>query len=344
MRKTVGTVSQQVIVRVLDDPGGTPELGVTSATGGLALYFWRRGALLSSFTIVSTLGGLASAFDAGGLTSIINGYYRVDPPNSAFATGSSGVFVGGFATSMIIVGQDFELVTDDTEELAAQLVTVSAAIDALADLTQDQVSTIVNSIFNTYDPPTRTEATADKASLIAEFALLNDITQNQVSTIVTSVVNTYDGPTRTEATADKASLIAEFALLNDLTAAQVNAEVDTALVDIHLDHWLAVSMPTGVPVNGAGLAVMAAVAGTFADFDDATDSLEAIRDRGDAAWLTGGGGTASAIASAVWDDHATRVLTAGTNLNDISQDQVSTIAVSAILDHVSTIAASALQR
>ncbi len=44
-------------------------------------------------------------------------------------------------------------------------------------------------------------------------------------------------------------------------------------------------------------------------WSSSTDTLEAIRDRGDAAWLTGGGGTAATVAAAVWNtmmaDHTT---------------------------------------
>lgn len=54
------------------------------------------------------------------------------------------------------------------------------------------------------------------------------------------------------------------------------------------------------------------VGGTY---DDATDSLQAIRDRGDAAWTTGAGGsapTAGEIADAVWDEALSGHTTAGT--------------------------------
>jgi hypothetical protein len=52
-----------------------------------------------------------------------------------------------------------------------------------------------------------------------------------------------------------------------------------------------------------------------ATFSGTTDSLEAIRDRGDAAWVTGAGGS-GITAEDVWT-YSTRVLTANTNLNDL---------------------------
>ena len=80
--------------------------------------------------------------------------------------------------------------------------------------------------------------------------------------------------------------------LNDLSAAQVNAEVDTALADIHLDHLLAVATG-GEVVNDSLWAnlVSSSATAAYADYDNTTDSLQALRDRGDAAWVTGAGGT-----------------------------------------------------
>src|SRR3990167_10220941 len=69
----------------------------------------------------------------------------------------------------------------------------------------------------------------------------------------------------------------------------VNTEVDTALADINLDHLV-----------GTATAIPAIVAGTYIDqmmddgtavYDRTTDSLQAIRDRGDSAWTTGAGGS-----------------------------------------------------
>jgi len=67
--------------------------------------------------------------------------------------------------------------------------------------------------------------------------------------------------------------------LNDLTAAQVNAEADTALSDIHLDHLLAVA-DSDTPVDNSIIAKLAAKGATadWSTFDNTSDSLEAIAD------------------------------------------------------------------
>jgi len=82
--------------------------------------------------------------------------------------------------------------------------------------------------------------------------------------------------------------------LNDLSAAEVNAQVDTALSDINLDHLLAVADADDV-VNDSVIAKLAASDGDWSGFDKGTDALEAIRDNQ-------AGADASAIADAVWDE------------------------------------------
>jgi hypothetical protein len=87
----------------------------------------------------------------------------------------------------------------------------------------------------------------------------------------------------------------------DLSATQktsVNAEVDTALSAIKLDHLIAVA-DADDPVNDSIIAKLAASDGDWSGFDKASDALEAIRDRGDAAWITGGGGGISDIINVV---------------------------------------------
>lgn len=79
---------------------------------------------------------------------------------------------------------------------------------------------------------------------------------------------------------------------NDLSAAQVNTEADTAIADARLDELLAADSD----IDGAAPPTVGSVfhelltktAGSFT-YDQTTDSVEAIRDRGDAAWITATG-------------------------------------------------------
>lgn len=131
--------------------------------------------------------------------------------------------------------------------------------------------------------------------------------------------------------------------LSTLTAAQVNTEVDTALVDIGLDHLLSASV-TGTDVADNSVVAKLVSKNATADWDtfvNTTDSLEALRDRGDAAWTTSTGFSTHTAAD-VWSV-ATRVLTAGTNIvlakgtgitgfNDLSAAQVNAEVDTALID------------
>ena len=73
-----------------------------------------------------------------------------------------------------------------------------------------------------------------------------------------------------------------------VTTAQVNTEVDTALTDIGLDHLFSASV-AGADVTDDSFAALLVSSSATADFDDyvnTTDSLQALRDRGDSAWIT----------------------------------------------------------
>lgn len=104
MRSVVaGSTDQSVVIRIIDSTDGTPETGVTSSTGGLALWYRREGAAATDLT-EADLGSLDAAHSDGGMYHIGDGYYRVDLPDAAFASGVDGVMVGGTATDMIVIG------------------------------------------------------------------------------------------------------------------------------------------------------------------------------------------------------------------------------------------------
>lgn len=82
------------------------------------------------------------------------------------------------------------------------------------------------------------------------------------------------------------------------TPVQVNAEVDQALADIYLDYLIKVDFGASNPTIGSLLDKIMNKSGSQT-FDPTTDSLEAIRDRGDAAWITATGFSTHAAAD-VW--------------------------------------------
>lgn len=97
--------------------------------------------------------------------------------------------------------------------------------------------------------------------------------------------------------------------------AEVQSEVQDAIEVNHLDHFIAVADPGGVVANSSFLAKLVSKSATpaFSSYDNTTDSHEALRDRGDAAWTTATGFSTHSAAD-VWAA-GTRTLTAGTNIN-----------------------------
>lgn len=99
--------------------------------------------------------------------------------------------------------------------------------------------------------------------------------------------------------------------------AEVQSEVQDAIEANNLDHLVKVAVDTDFPTTVHLNSVIGYLAdnGTTASFDRTTDALEAIRDRGDAAWTTGAGTstlTAGDVSAAVWDAATASYGNAGT--------------------------------
>jgi len=98
---------------------------------------------------------------------------------------------------------------------------------------------------------------------------------------------------------------------------EVQSEVNDALVALGLDHLVSASV-AGSDVTDNSIVAKLVSKESTADWDDyvnTTESLQALRDRGDSAWTTGGGGsapTAAAVADAVWDEAASGHTSSGT--------------------------------
>jgi tetrahydromethanopterin S-methyltransferase subunit F len=84
------------------------------------------------------------------------------------------------------------------------------------------------------------------------------------------------------------------AITDLLTLAAINAEVDTALADVDLDHMVKTTIGAGKPTVGTLMDKVLNKSGSQT-FDPTTDSLEAVRDNM-------AGADSAAIADAVWDE------------------------------------------
>jgi hypothetical protein len=140
-----GTTDQSVIIRIVDSTTGLPETAVEHNTAGIDLWYRREGAAKVSITEVA-LAALTTAHTDGGIEHIGDGYYRLDLPDAAFATGANGLMVGGTVTGMVVIGIYIDLVDYDADDLAdlnrAEMDSNStklALISAIPDAVWDEV-------------------------------------------------------------------------------------------------------------------------------------------------------------------------------------------------------------
>jgi hypothetical protein len=263
-------------------------------------------------------GGAANAVDDTNPTELEDGFYVFDltaaetnADNIVIAPASSTANVNVVGTPMATWTIDLPTnfadlsITATTGRVDVASIEGSDATNQIRDAVVDDATRIDASALNTAATAigsngsglTEAGGTGDHLTAVP----WNSSWDAEVQSEVTDALNAYDPPTRAELSSDIAGL-------NDLSAAQVNAEVDTAIADAALATASALAT-----VNANVDAILVDTGTTIPDtlsdiqgatFNTATDSLEAIRDRGDSAWITGGGGslTAADIADAVWTE------------------------------------------
>jgi hypothetical protein len=136
-----GTTDVSVVIRIVDSTDGTPETGVVFNTSGIDLEYRREGAASVDIT-EATLAALTTAHADGGFLHIGNGYYRLDLPDAACATGVAGVLVHGVVTGMVVIGCYIQLLANDLADIFARLgapagASMSADIAAIEAQTDD---------------------------------------------------------------------------------------------------------------------------------------------------------------------------------------------------------------
>ena len=90
-------------LRIVDSTDGTPETGVVFNTAGIDLQY-RRTLAASTAITEATLAALTTAHTDGGFLHIGNGFYRLDLPDAAVATGVAECLVHGTVTGMVVIG------------------------------------------------------------------------------------------------------------------------------------------------------------------------------------------------------------------------------------------------
>jgi hypothetical protein len=284
---------------------------VNSVTGTMSHNFQMEAEVDANIVSDKTGYSLAN----GAITAAVIATDAIDADALADGAITAATFAAGAITATVIATDaiDADAIADnaiDAGAIAADAITAAKIADGAIDAATFAAGAIT-------------------AAAIATDAIDNDaIAANAVTEIQSGL-----------ATA------ASIAALNNLSAAQVNSEVDTALADIRLDELLAadsdidgVAPPT---VGSVFHELMSKTTGSFT-FDQTTDSNEALRDRGDAAWITATGfstlsqadvRTAVGLGSANLDTQLAALPTAGENADAVWEE--------AIADHSGTAGSTA---
>lgn len=260
---TKGTTDYSCTLRIVDSTDGTPETGVVFNTAGIDLWYRRPGGAHTSITeATQTEGG---AHSDGGFVHISDGYYRLDLPDAAVATGVDYVDVGGTVTGMVVIGGRIRLTDVDLSDA------VRGGMTALPNANADAAGGLPVSDAGGLDLDTMNSNVS---------AILTD----------TAEIGTAGaGLTEAGGTGDHLTALP----WNASWDAEVQSEVNDGLVALGLDHLVSASVAGADVADDSIIAKMVSSAAT-ADWDtfvNTTDALQALRDRGDAAWTTGGGGS-----------------------------------------------------
>ena len=256
-----GTTDVSVVIRIVDSGDGTPETGVVFNTSGIDLEYRREGATSTDIT-EATLAGLNSAHADGGFLHIGNGYYRLDLPDAACASGVIGVLVHGTVTGMVVIGCYIQLIANTAEDVYSR-VGAPAGASIAADIAAIEAQT--------------DDIGAAGAGLTA--IPWNAAWDAQVESEVADALAVYDPPTNAELVSEINSVQADIAALNDLDAAGVRAAV--GLASANLDTQLA-ALPTAAEINAeVDTAISDAALATAADLATVDGNVDAIKTQTD---------------------------------------------------------------
>ncbi len=157
-------------IRIIDSTDGTPEQAVEHNTAGIALWY-RRGATGAKTTITpAALAALTTAHTDGGIEHIDDGYYRLDIPDAAFATGVDYVQIGGTLTDMIVLGVSHPITAHDPVDGINSIPTGTApTAGAIADAVWDE-ATSGHTTASTFGA----QAATDIDDLVTKLTVLHD--------------------------------------------------------------------------------------------------------------------------------------------------------------------------
>lgn len=107
-----GATNQRLRIRILDSTDATPETAVAFNAAGINIGYQRLGAARVQISLVNQTSP-ANGWTSGGWANVGDGWYQIDVPDAAFASGSSSVLITGTVTGMYV--QSFEVLLVDVD-------------------------------------------------------------------------------------------------------------------------------------------------------------------------------------------------------------------------------------
>lgn len=264
----------------------------TGTVGGVSVV----GEVVAQFTIQTAASFTRLGAPAGASVSADIAAAKVDTAAikvktdflpSATAGASGGVFIAGTNAATTITTA---LTTTFTGNLTGSVASVTGAVGSVTGNVGGNVTGSVGSVAT---------GGITSGSIAADAIGASELAADAVAEISAAV---WAEATRTLTAGTNIVLAKGVGVtgFNDLSAAQVNAEVDTALADVRLDELLAADSDidgAAPPTVGSVFhELMSKTTGSFT-FDQATDSLEALRDNTG----TAGAGLTAVPWNSSWD-------------------------------------------
>lgn len=305
---TPGTTDVTIYVRLRDSTTGLAKTGLAYNSAGASAYYTRPLAAAAAITLATQT--VTGAHTDGGFVEVdatnAKGLYRLDLPDAACAVGVPFVTVSiefdgiieetvlvnlGAPVNMTMISDDataaanLELATDGGSynvgggAVVAASVTgaVGSVTGVVGSVTGDVGGNVVGSVGSVTGHTPQTGDSFARLGAPAGASIAADIAAIEAQT--------------DDIGAAGAGLTA--VPWNAAWDAEVQSEVQDAIEANNLDHVAGTA--TGIPAIPSGVYLDQMMDDGTAVYDRTTDSLQAIRDRGDAAWTTGGGGSITDI-------------------------------------------------
>lgn len=292
------SVSLPIFIQDTSSTTGGGLSGLTSGTSGLVAEYRRRGQ--SSWTAITLTSKTLGTWTSGGIVAdgALAGAYELDLPDAVCASGARWVAVRlRGAANMLPCLIEIELDAFDYQT-ATQPVNVTqfgGSAGTFASGRPDVNTTHVAGTAQTArDIGANVDATVSSRLASASYTAPDNAGITSAASAASSAASTAS-TINTKIGSPAATLAADIASVKTDTGTTIPGMFTTLTTKVRKFFQLIARKDTAIATdNATELSELNANGGSGAGaYSQATDSLEAIRDRGDAAWTTGSGGGGS---------------------------------------------------